>query len=125
MRIVLMIATAFVCLVGPAFVLAADEPPTEWIDTSTHHRVVRLSREPGSASLYFNQNAYTADGNRLLITTPGGGLSLINLQTRQIAPLVQGRVNVIVAGRKSGQVYYTRDGVICATNIDTGATREI
>ena len=33
------------------------------------HRVVRLTSEPGSASLYFNQNGYTADGKRLVGTT--------------------------------------------------------
>ena len=35
------------------------EPPREWIDPDTGHRVVRLSDEPGSQSLYFHQNAYT------------------------------------------------------------------
>ena len=67
---------------------AADEPPTEgtdssWIDPSTGHRVVRLSHEPGSASLYFHQNAYTADGDKLVITTPGG-IATVNLETRAI-----------------------------------------
>jgi oligogalacturonide lyase len=38
----------------------ADEPPRSWIDADTGHRVVRLTNEPGSASLYFNQNGYTA-----------------------------------------------------------------
>ena len=33
------------------------EPPTEWVDADTGHRVVRLSREPGSASLYFHQRS--------------------------------------------------------------------
>src|SRR5262249_2575366 len=37
----------------------ANEPPREWIDPSTGHRVIRLSTEPGSSSLYFHQNAYT------------------------------------------------------------------
>ena len=35
------------------------EPPLSWIDADTGHRVVRLTKEPGSASLYFNQNRYT------------------------------------------------------------------
>lgn len=103
---------------------AAQEPPREWIDPETHHRVVRLSTEPGSASLYFHQNAYTAEGDKLIITTPGG-LAAINLKTRQIEPVVEGRVNVIVVGRKSRQVYYTKEGAIYATHLDTRATREI
>ncbi len=31
----------------------AQELPTEWIDPDTGHRVIRLSKEPGSTSLYF------------------------------------------------------------------------
>ena len=42
---------------------AAAEPPTEWVEPATGHRVVRLSREPGTSSLYFHQNAYTAAGS--------------------------------------------------------------
>ena len=42
-----------------------SEPPTSWIDPDTGHRIVRLTREPGSASLYFNQNGYTADGKKV------------------------------------------------------------
>src|SRR5262249_28481893 len=32
--------------------LAADEPPTDWIEPATGHRVIRLSRDPGTASFY-------------------------------------------------------------------------
>jgi len=57
------------------------EVPREWIDPDTGHRVVRLSDEPGSQSLYFHQNAYTADGDRMVVSTRNG-LSTINLQNR-------------------------------------------
>src|SRR5580658_2762736 len=90
--------------------IAADDPPKQWIDPDTGHRVVRLSQDPGTASLYFNQNAYTADGDHIIVTTPDGGIATIELKTGAIAPIVPGRVNVIVAGRKTGQVYYMRDG---------------
>src|SRR5260370_30440179 len=68
----------------------AAEPPTEWIDPDTGHRVVRLSKEPGSASLYFHQNAYSADGQKLIITTPSG-VSAIDLKTRAIEQIVETR----------------------------------
>ena len=100
------------------------EPPREWIDPDTGHRVVRLSNEPGSASLYFHQNAYTPDGEKLIITTPTG-LSTINLKTRAVEKVVEGRVNVIITGRKTGQIYYTRQGVVYATDLNTKATREV
>jgi oligogalacturonide lyase len=104
--------------------VAADDPPTEWIDADTGHRVIRLSREPGSESLYFHQNAYTTEGDKLIITTPTG-VSTINLKTHEIERVVDGRVNVIVVGRKSRQVYYTKDNTLYATHLDTRATREI
>src|SRR5437764_3436561 len=88
--------------------LSSAELPTEWIDADTGHRVIRLSREDGTQSLYFHQNAYTADGKKLIVTTAGGGIATIDLATRDIHPLVAGPVSVLVAGHKSGDVYYTR-----------------
>ena len=105
--------------------LAAQEPPpAEWVDPSTGHRIIRLTNEPGSASLYFHQNAYTADGDLMVFTTHEG-LSVINLRTRMNRPLVEGHVSHVVVGRKTRQVFYIRDGAVCATNLDTGATRVI
>src|SRR5580693_2806267 len=88
----------------------AAELPTEWIDAATGHRVLRLSREDGTESLYFNQNAYTADGKKLIVTTANGGIATITLSTREVKPLVVGPVSVLVAGHKSGDVYYTKRG---------------
>src|ERR1700681_4606666 len=96
----------------PIFLMAlcaAAEPPTTWVDPDTGHRVVRLTKEPGSASLYFNQNGYTADGKKMVYTTPDG-ISVLDLQTHAAKPVVEGKVRVIVAGRKSQQVYYLQDG---------------
>jgi oligogalacturonide lyase len=104
--------------------LSAAEPPTTWIDPDTGHRVVRLTREPGSASLYFNQNGYTADGKKMIYTTPSG-ISVLDLATNAAKPIVEGRVRVIVAGRKTQNVYYVKNGTVCSTDVDTGATREI
>lgn len=103
--------------------------PTDWIDPDTGHRILRLSREDGTQSLYFNQNAYTADGKKLIVTTAAGGIATINLATLEVRPLVAGRVFVLVAGHKTGDVYYTKrsDGgsIVYAANVDTGATREV
>jgi oligogalacturonide lyase len=102
----------------------AQDPPREWIDPDTGHRVIRLSDEPGSASLYFHQNAYTPDGEKLIITTPTG-LATINLKTHAIEKVVEGRVNVIITGHKTGQVYYAKSGAVYATDLNTKVTREI
>jgi len=104
--------------------LAADEPPRTWIDPDTGHRIVRLTDEPGSASLYFNQNGYTADGRKMVYTTPNG-ISALDLETHTSKPVVQGRVRVIVTGRKTQNVYYSKEGAVWSTDVDSGVTREI
>jgi oligogalacturonide lyase len=98
--------------------------PTEWIDPDTGHRVIRLSREDGTASLYFHQNAYSADGKKLVVTNRHG-IATVNLATRAIDQVVEGHVNILVTGHKTGQIYYTKDGAIFATDLDTHATREV
>ncbi|HUJ08656.1 MAG TPA: oligogalacturonate lyase family protein [Verrucomicrobiae bacterium] len=100
------------------------EPPTEWIDSATGHRVIRLSREPGSASLYFHQNAYSADGQKLVIRTPSG-LSTVNLKTHEIEQVVTGRVRPLVTGRKTGQIYYINSNTVYAADLDTHAIRTV
>src|SRR5258708_4272088 len=112
------------CAAIVASALFAEDPPRSWIDPDTGHRVVRLTSEPNSASLYFNQNGYSADGRQLLYTTPEG-ISALDLKTNQAKQVVTGRVRVIVTGRKTQNIYYLRDGVVFRTDVDTLATREI
>ncbi len=100
------------------------EPPESWIDSDTGHRIVRLTKEKGSASLYFNQNGYTADGKKLVYTTPDG-ISVLDLDTRAARQVVQGRVRLIDAGRKTQRVFYIRDNAAFWTNVDTGETKKI
>ncbi len=102
----------------------AQEPPVSWIDPDTGHRVVRLTTEPNSASLYFNQHGYTADGKRLVYTTPDG-ISVLDLATHQARQVVKGRVRLIDAGRKTARVYYVRDGAAFWTDVDSNETRQI
>lgn len=82
------------------------ELPAEWIDKETGHRVVRLTKEDGSASLYFHQNAYTPDGKKVIFKSPTG-LYTVELATRKIEQiLAEPDISVIVAGRKNANVYY-------------------
>ncbi|HEX8292324.1 MAG TPA: hypothetical protein VF570_11235, partial [Pyrinomonadaceae bacterium] len=115
--------------------VAAQQPaqvPREWVDEETGHRVVRLSEEAGSQSLYFHQNAYTPDGSRMVMTTPTG-LSAVNLRTRAVEKVVEGRVSILIVGKRTGQVYYTKfvrdagrfSATVYATDLDTKATREV
>jgi oligogalacturonide lyase len=114
----------FLSLSASAAAQDVEELPREWIDPDTGHRVIRLSEEPGSQSLYFHQNAYTPDGEKLIITTPTG-LSTINLKTRAIEKVVEGRVNLITTGRKTGQAYYVRDRLIYAIDLKTRTSKQI
>src|SRR5206468_12696385 len=100
------------------------EPPREWIDADTGHRVVRLSQEAGSQSLYFHQNPYTPDGAKLIITTPTS-LSAIDLKTRVVEKVIDGRVNAIMTGRKTGRAYYIRAGMVYAVDLASKVSTEI
>ncbi len=116
-------------------------PPKTWIDPDTGHRVVRVSDEPDSASLYFNDNAYTSDGKEMVYSRRDG-ISVLDLKTFKTRPVVQGRVQIIVAGHKTQNVYYIKfegsppalasnqipaasERALYSTNVDTGATRKI
>ncbi|HET8549984.1 MAG TPA: oligogalacturonate lyase family protein [Bryobacteraceae bacterium] len=112
----------FVCSI--ALYAQTPEPPSSWVDPDTGHRVVRLTSEPGSASLYFNQNGYTASGKRLVYTTPNG-ISVLDLKSGRAKPVVAGRVRLIDAGRRTERVYYTREGAVFWTDIDSGEMRKV
>src|SRR5690349_13142839 len=96
----LKIILALVALL-PAVARAADEPPVEWVDLDTHHRIVRLSSEGGTESLYFHQNGYSPDGSKIMVSTPEG-IAQIDLKTREAETIVTGRVRPIVTARRSG-----------------------
>lgn len=103
------------------------EPPTSWVDPDTGHRVVRLSREPGSASLYFNENGYTPDGKRMIYTTRDG-ISVLDLATQQSRQVVQGaQLRAICVGKKTPTVFYlkTQENALYSTHLDTGETRKL
>ena len=66
MRVVGVVLASAAC----AIQILAQQPPKEWIDHDMGHRVVRLTDEPGSQSLYFHQNPYTASGDKMVFTSP-------------------------------------------------------
>ena len=117
-----------------ASTVLAQNAPQDWIEPTTGHRVIRLSREPGSASLYFHQNAYTSEGDKMIIVTPSG-LATVNLKTRAVDIVVEpvgyamrGSSGIEV-GRKSRRVYYSKrvdnQTTVFATHLDTKETVQI
>ncbi|HEX2855568.1 MAG TPA: oligogalacturonate lyase family protein [Opitutaceae bacterium] len=108
----------------------AAEPPTEWIDADTGHRVVRLSREAGSTSLYFHQNSFTPEGDKLIFAGPKG-LMVLDLKTRETKVAVPGFVyrvrsaTGVEVGHRTRHAYYEKDGAVWATHLDTLVTRQL
>ncbi len=109
---------------------APAEPPASWIDPDTGHRVIRLTREPGSDSFYFNVNGYTPDGKEMAYTTPNG-ISVLNLETLEARRVVTGRVQPIIVAHGSPTLYYTMATdkrlfrALWRVNLDTGVRRKI
>src|SRR3954462_10745568 len=108
---------AVLCAAATLSAQTNPEPPRTWIDSDTGHRIVRLTDEPGSASLYFNQNGYTSDGKGMVYTTPEG-ISVLDLATGVARNVVKDKVRVIVTGHKTPNVYYTKGAEVFATNVD-------
>ena len=100
------------------------DPPRSWVDKDTGHRVVRLTDEPGSASFYFNVNAYTPDGSEMIYTTPKG-ISVLDLKSFKTRSVVEGHVRTVVVGHKTPSIFYIKpeENALYVTNVDTGETR--
>ena len=72
-------------------------PPREWIDKDTGHRVIRLTDEPNSQSLYFHQNAFSPDGKKMAFTSPTG-IYQVDLATRKIELILGGDTSQFTQG---------------------------
>lgn len=123
MRLSLLPSIASFFCILLATTAGAIEPPTEWIEP-TGHRVIRLSREDGSESLYFHQNAYSPDGKKLIITSPSG-ISTIDLETHAIDLVVPAPARVLMTGRKSNRVYYQKDDAVWAADLTSHEAAQI
>ena len=79
----------------------AAPAPNEWIDPSTGHRIVRVAYGPGMSLLYFTQEIFTPEGDKMVIST-ADGLAAVDVGTWKIAPLVTGQgMCLLVVGRQT------------------------
>jgi oligogalacturonide lyase len=101
-------------------------PPKEWIDKDTGHRVIRLTDEPGSASFYFNVNGYTPDGTEMVYTT-ADGINVLNLKTHATRNVVKGKVRTMEVGHKTPSIFYikTDEDAIYKTDLNTGESKRL
>jgi oligogalacturonide lyase len=108
--------------------IAADVPPTDWIDPDTGHRIISLSTAPDSSSLYFHQNSFTPEGDKFVFNT-WRGIAVVDLKTLGKQPpepvIVVSNASALAMARKTREVYFYRRGTLCAANVDTGAVREV
>jgi hypothetical protein len=98
---------------APTPAAAADNGPAEWTDADTGHRVIRLSSEPGSSTLYFHDNSYSPEGDKYIFNSPSG-IMMVDLTKLGSAPI---KAEVAVAGgsgsymaRRTREVYFQLGG---------------
>ena len=101
--------------------------PVMWLDSDAGHKVTRLTNEPGSRSLYFNQNAFTPDGKQMVYLVDKSIYVVNPIENNPSRLLVTGPVSSIVVGRKNPTVYFTRpdDRGFYAINVNTAQTLKI
>ena len=113
------------CLAGWSVSQAAA--PRDWVEPATGHRVVRLTPDEGGTKLYFHQNAFTASGDRMVLNTDGR-LSVAKLDALpevSVSPLLEQQVGNVVVSPRQKMVYYSRDGAVFRTSLDTKETTRI
>jgi oligogalacturonide lyase len=134
----LAVAMLLLAMTGATHVPAPDDPRTDWIDPDTGHRVIRLSVEAGSQTLYFHDNAYTPDGDTYVFSSPSG-IMLLDLTTLGSSPpkpeLVVPSAAGAYAARRTREVYFTRrtpgaprgagGGQVFAYDVDTKRVRQV
>ena len=134
-------------LFAPLFVLAAaatgfhaqtEEPRRDWIDPATGHRVIRLTGQPGSSTLYFHDNAFSAAGDRMMLRTPKG-VAVVDVAKIGSATLTLDIVSATARGgyfaRRGRDIFLSGgagnsgggrgDSPVTAVDVDTRAVREV
>jgi len=115
-----------------------EEPRRDWIDPATGHRVIRLTDQPGSSTLYFHDNAFSAAGDRMMLRTPKG-IAVVDVAKIGSATLALDIVSATGRGgyfARRGRDIYLSGGAgnsgggrgessLTAVNVDTRAIREL
>lgn len=111
----------------PIMTTGGHKMPDEWIDSATHHKVIRLSRiEGNNLSFYFHNTPFyknrmvyynTLNGHKQIYT-----VDLKTLRSEKITSQANNMSGEIV-GHRSGNVYYQVKDSVFSTNIDTKETK--
>jgi oligogalacturonide lyase len=117
-------------LMVAASVLFSQAPlPKAWIDADTGHRVVRLTGDAGGSTLYFHDNAFSPQGDKLIFNTPSGigmvdvakiGTEALNVE------MVAAPARGAYFSRRTREIYSNMSGEkVTVLNIDTHQFREV
>ena len=115
-------------IVAGAVLHPQEPPPKDWIDARTGHRVVRLTDDAGGSTLYFHDNAFSPEGDKVIFNTPNGvamvdvaKIGTAGAKLDVVAPRSRGGY----FARRSREVYYTMNGTVSAVHVDTRRAREV
>ena len=113
-----------------------QQPPRDWIDRDTGHHAVRLTDDAGGSTLYFHDNAFSPDGDTLMVNTPNG-IAVIDVakigtdgaKLQIVAPGARGGY----FARRTREIYFDDaanaggrgGGTLKAVNIDTRRIRGV
>ena len=110
--------------------------PRSWTDPKTGRRVIRVSDDDGSGVLYFYRNAYTPEGDVMVIKSPTG-ISSVRLKDWKTTQLVKGKENELLFMLRTTReaVYFVTDPgegeaaqrpkTFYAIHVDTGKVRKL
>jgi hypothetical protein len=102
----------------------------DWIDSDTGHRTVRLDAAGGS-TLYFHDNAFSPEGDKLMFNTPQGiaVVDVARIGRADLKPEIVAQGRSAYFARRSREIYFistARDGgAVSAVNVDTKQVREV
>ena len=105
-------------------------PPSDWIDPRTGHRVIRLSPDTGGGSLYFHQQAYTPEGDKVILRTREGIMAVDISRLGREAPrreLILADASPIAMAWRSREAYFfvREESILRAVHVDNRKVRDV
>lgn len=99
---------------------------TSWIDDNTGHRVIRLTSQAGSKSLYFNYTAFSPDGKQMVYIA-NKSIYIVDLRSKKSQLLASGPIQEVVVSKNEPLVYFMKlkDQNVYVADMSTGDLRRI
>lgn len=128
-------ALAIGVAIGATSASSAPPAPVSIVDPTTGHRIVKVDDRPGNYALYFNYNAFTPDGARMVYLTPEG-IRTAHVGDWTTKLVLKEKVDrLLFVAHRSPTAYYTTKPAgateadepytVWAVNLDTGKRRKI